>query len=77
MSILVCIFALCMYMYAAEAHLFVMKLLRLTMFFAGPELFTSIKREVTAPTSSQHQGLRQGGPQTEGQSLSWLVKSLA
>ena len=54
MLILVYIFALCMYMYAAEVHLFVMKLLRLAMFFAGPELFTSIKREVTAPASSQH-----------------------
>ena len=54
MPILVCIFALCMYMYAAEVRLFVMKLLRLAMFFAGPELFTSIKREVTAPASSQH-----------------------
>ena len=43
-----------MYMYAAEVRLFVMKLLRLAMFFAGPELFTSIKREVTAPASSQH-----------------------
>ena len=72
-KITVCIFALCMYMYAAEVHLFVMKLLRLAMFFAGPELFTSIKHEVTAAASSQHQGLRQGGPQTEGQSLSWLV----
>ena len=48
----------------------------LPCFFAGTELFTNIRCEIIAPASSQHQSVCQSGPQTEGESLSWVLQSL-
>lgn len=48
----------------------------LPCFFAGTELFTNIRCEIIAPASSQHQSVCQSGPQTEGESLNWVLQSL-